>query len=85
MGEWISHGLTLAALIAVGGYGLWAFPSSNLRSARYVTRPSSKYWGPIKFFDSSEWTPDGLVYRRRFLKWWILCVITLLAFGWTWR
>jgi hypothetical protein len=85
MGEWIRFGLTLAALIAVGGYGLWAFPSSNLQSTRYVTRPSSKYWGPVKFFNRSEWTPEGLEYRRRFMKWWLLFVSTLTVSMWMWN
>ena len=64
---------TVAALLAgVSLWGVTQFRGSNLRSPRYTRHPETRLWSPFRFFADEEWTQEGLHYRRRLLRWWLI-------------
>jgi hypothetical protein len=69
--------LVIAAIAAV--YGFVRFRGSKFRSARYVTRPEAGWWSPWRFFDSTEWTQEGLLLRREILIWFAAVLVLVLA------
>jgi hypothetical protein len=76
--------LLLIAVVAIDGYGILTFRGSNLRSPLYVSRPQSRAWSPWRFFADDEWTPEGLKYRRRFVRWWAIAVAFMVALALFW-
>jgi hypothetical protein len=58
--------------IAVVVFGLWTVYATrqwkDWKTARYVTHPERRVWGPLRFFDDSEWTAEGLRLRRAYLR-----------------
>jgi hypothetical protein len=53
-------------------FGLWTIYATrrwkDWKTARHVTHPERRLWGPLRFFDDSEWTADGLRLRRAYLR-----------------
>ena len=76
--------LLILGVFATIGYGLVNFRGSNLRSPRYVTRPQSRFWWWGRLLSDDEWTPEGLVYRRRYLTWIAVSALTLIVLGMVW-
>ncbi len=71
----------LGVLLATEGiYGLISFPGRNQKSPKYMRHPTKLTFGIVRFFTDSEWTEEGLVYRSRFMKWWLLTTLTAIAF-----
>jgi len=70
---------TVAALfVGVSLWGITQFRGSNLRSQRYVRHPETRFWSPFRLFADEEWTQEGLHYRRKLLRWWLICAGLML-------
>jgi hypothetical protein len=74
----------ILAVAATTGYGIVYLRGSNLRSPRYVTRPDARMWWLGRLLNDSEWTPEGLAYRRTLIVWWTLTVVALISLMLVW-
>ena len=82
------HGLTrylaLTALAGASLYGVLKFRGADLTSPNYVTRPERRLWSLLRLVNDEEWTPQGLVYRRRLIRWWGVTVALILFLAAVW-
>ncbi len=76
--------LVLAALAGASLYGVLNFRGADLRSPNYVTRPERRLWSLFRLVNDEEWTPQGLVYRRRLFRWWGVTVALVLFLPAVW-
>jgi len=76
--------LALTALAGASLYGLLNFRGAHLRSPNYVTRPERRWWSLLRLFSDDEWTAQGLVYRRRLLRWWMVTAVLVIFLAAAW-
>jgi hypothetical protein len=72
-------GMVAAGLAGATLYGIKSFHGSDLRSPRYGTHPTTRVWTAFRFFRDEEWTEEGLEYRRKLLRWWLVCIGLIVA------
>ena len=76
--------LALTALAGASLYGVLNFRGADLRSPNYVARPERRVWLLLRLINDDEWTAQGLAYRRRLIRWWLVTVALVLFLAAVW-
>lgn len=66
MPAYILYYIPAAVFTGWGVFGVWKFP--DWRTARYVKSPERQIWTISRLLNDDEWTVEGILLRRAYLK-----------------